>query len=71
MADSAIPEEYGLNIGRFMADHEKDWVISAGFEGRGFEARRRDSSGRGYGTRYAALTLDELAALLADAVVSS
>jgi hypothetical protein len=63
----SIAQEYGLDIGRFMADHEKQWVIKIGAEGFGFDAQRRDGNGRGTGRHYAALTLDELAKILADA----
>jgi hypothetical protein len=53
-----VAEEYGLNVGRFIHDHPA-WVITAGFEGYGYAARRREG-----GKRLAALTLDELAELI-------
>jgi hypothetical protein len=56
-------EPYELNVGRFIQDH-RDHVITAGFEGFGFTARRRDAQGRASGPAVTALTLDELAALL-------
>lgn len=58
-------EEYGLNVGRFIRDHP-DWVVVAGFEGVGYCAQRRDGHGHGAGPRVSALTLDELAAKLAE-----
>ena len=58
-------EEYGPNVGRFIEDHP-DWVVMAGFEGVGYSARRRDDRGRGAGSSESALTLDELAARLAE-----
>jgi hypothetical protein len=58
--------EYDLNVGRFLADHP-DYCLRAGFEGFGFEAQRRDEHGHCVGERYSALTLDELAAMLAKA----
>jgi hypothetical protein len=57
-------QEYGLNVGRFIADHP-GWMITAGFEGYGYAARRRDDDGRACGKRLSALTLDELHVLLA------
>jgi hypothetical protein len=62
----AMPEEYDLNVGRWMADHP-DYCLRAGFEGFGFEAQKRDPNGRPVGERCAALTLDELAVMLATA----
>ncbi len=56
--------EYGLNVGRFMADHP-DYCLRAGLEGFGFEAQKRDRYGHPVGERHSALTLDELAATLA------
>jgi hypothetical protein len=56
--------EYDLNVGRFKADHP-DYCLRAGFEGFGFEAQKRDPNGRPVGERYTALTLDELAVMLA------
>lgn len=58
--------DYDLNVGRFLADHP-DYCLRAGFEGFGYEAQKRDPNGRPAGERYTALTLDELAAMLADA----
>jgi hypothetical protein len=56
--------EYDFNVGRFIADHP-DYCLRAGSEGSGFEAQKRDRNGRPVGERYAALTLDELAVMLA------
>jgi hypothetical protein len=56
--------EYGLNVSRWKADHP-DHVLLAGPYGTGFTARRKDRWGRGRGGPVTALTLDELAALLA------
>jgi hypothetical protein len=56
--------EYDLNVRRFKADHP-DYCLRAGFEGFGFEAQKRDPNGRPVGERYTALTLDELAIMLA------
>jgi hypothetical protein len=58
--------DYDLNVGRFLADHP-DYCLRAGSEGSGFEAQKRDRHGHPVGQRYTALTLDELAALLARA----
>ena len=58
--------DYDLNVGRWMADHP-DCCLRAGFEGFGYEAQKRDLNGRPVGERYSALTLDELAVLLANA----
>jgi hypothetical protein len=58
--------EYDLNVGRFLADHPH-YCLRIGFEGFGYVAQKRDEYGHGAGERYAALTLDELAAMLADA----
>ncbi len=58
--------EYGLNVGRFIEDHA-DYIVRVGFDGFGYEAQHRDEWGHGAGERYAALTLDELAAMLAKA----
>jgi hypothetical protein len=58
--------EYDLNVGRFLADHP-DYCLRAGFEGFGYEAQKRDRHGHPAGQRYSALTLDELAAMLASA----
>jgi hypothetical protein len=62
-----VAEDYGLNIGRFIHEHP-GWLITAGFEGYGFAARRRDSDGRASGKPLSALTLDELAELIEDSV---
>jgi hypothetical protein len=61
----SIAQEYGLDIGRFMADHQGKWVIQGGFEGFGYRAQRRDGDGRGRGPWIEDLTLDELAGKLA------
>jgi hypothetical protein len=58
--------DYDLNVGRFLEDHP-GYVVKIGLEGFGYEARRRDERGYGVGGRYAALTLDELAVMLAEA----
>jgi len=58
--------EYDLNVGRWIADHP-DYCLRAGFEGLGFEAKKRGANGRPAGERYTALTLDELAVMLANA----
>jgi hypothetical protein len=58
--------EYDLNVGRWIADHP-DYCLRAGVEGFGFEAQKRDRNGRPAGERHSALTLDELAAILASA----
>jgi hypothetical protein len=58
--------DYDLDVGRFKTDHP-DYCLRAGFEGFGFEAQKRDPNGRPVGERYVALTLDELAVMLADA----
>jgi hypothetical protein len=57
---------YDLNVGRFIEDHP-DYIVRIGFDGLGYEAQHRDERGHGAGERYAALTLDELAAMLAKA----
>jgi hypothetical protein len=64
---ASIAQEYGLDIGRFMADHQSKWVVQGGFEGFGFRAQRRDGTGRGTGPWIDDLTLDGLAAKLAAA----
>jgi hypothetical protein len=56
-----VTDDYGLNVGQFLRDHPQ-WVITAGPEGSGYTARRKDALGRPGGPRYSALTLDELAA---------
>ena len=58
--------EYDLNVGRWIADHP-GYCLRAGCEGFGFEAQKRDANGRPVGERYSALTLDELAVILAKA----
>lgn len=58
--------EYDFNVGRWMADHP-DYCLRIGLEGFGYTAQRRDEHGHGVGERYAALTLDELAVMLAKA----
>ncbi len=58
--------DYDLNVGRWMADHP-DYCLRIGLEGFGYIAQRRDDQGHGVGERYSALTLDELAAMLAKA----
>jgi hypothetical protein len=58
--------DYDLNVGCWMADHP-DYCLRAGFEGFGYEAQKRDLNGRPVGERYSALTLDELAVMLAKA----
>lgn len=50
---------YGLNVGRFIADHPA-YVITAGPFGSGYAARRRDRRGE----KLTALTLDQLADLI-------
>jgi hypothetical protein len=54
---------YGDNVGRFIEDH-RNYVIKIGFDNFGYQAQRRGEDGRGVGERYAALTLDDLAAQL-------
>ncbi len=58
--------DYDLNVGRFIQDHPS-YVVRIGFDGFGYEAQHRDEWGHGVGECYAALTLDELAAMLAKA----
>jgi hypothetical protein len=58
--------DYDFNVGHWMADHP-DYCLRIGFEGFGYLAQRRDEHGRGVGGRYSALTLDELAAMVATA----
>jgi hypothetical protein len=41
--------------------------VRISFEGFGYQAQHRDEWGHGVGERYCALTLDELAAMLAEA----
>ena len=56
-------QRYGENVGRFIADHERFWIITVGPGGFGYSGWRR-IRGRGHGERYSALTLDQLAAIL-------
>lgn len=56
---------YDLNIGRFIKDHPSH-VISAAPSACGYSARRKDGDGRPTGPRLTALTLDELAAMIAE-----
>ena len=63
-------DEYDLNVGRWIADHPY-YFLRAGFEGFGFEAQKRDANGRPVGERYSALTLDELAVMLAKAAAAT
>jgi hypothetical protein len=58
--------EYDLNVGRWIADHP-GYCLRAGGEGFGFETQKRDANGRPVGERYSALTLDELAVMIAKA----
>ena len=58
--------DYGFNVGHWLADHP-DYCLRIGLEGFGYMAQRRDEHGHGAGERYSALTLDELAAMLAKA----
>lgn len=58
--------DYDLNVGHWLADHP-DYCLRIGCEGFGYMAQRRDEHGRGAGERYSALTLDELAVMLAKA----
>ena len=55
--------EYGLDVGKWIKDHP-EYLLQSGFEGLGFTARRRNEQGRAVGSPVAALTLDELAALV-------
>jgi hypothetical protein len=55
---------YGVNIGRFIAEHP-GWQVSGLLFG--YTARKRDDRGRPRGKRRSARTLDELAGKLADA----
>lgn len=57
--------EYGLNVGRFLRDHP-DHVLTEGDGGFGYRAWLKDGEGRAYGSALEALTLDELAAKLAE-----
>lgn len=57
-------EPYGLNIGRFIADHRERWVITAAPYGGGFAARWRNPAGRPRGQAFTALTLDQLSEIL-------
>jgi hypothetical protein len=61
-----VAKEYGLNIGAFIADHPNH-VISAGFEGIGYQAQRKSDRGHGVGHRWSDLTLDGLAGQLEEA----
>jgi hypothetical protein len=61
--DQVTGSEYGLDVGKWIKDHP-DYVLKSGFEGMGFTARRRNEQGRPVGGPIAALTLDELAALV-------
>jgi hypothetical protein len=54
---------YGLNVGKWIKDHP-EYLLLSGFKGQGFTARRRNEQGRAVGSPVAALTLDELAALV-------
>jgi len=54
---------WGLNIGRFIADHP-DWLIRGGSSGFGWSAQRRDACGKPRGRLLEARTLDELATLI-------
>jgi hypothetical protein len=56
--------EYGLNIGRFIVDYSRLWVITAGPYGAGYAARWRNRNGQGRGQTFTAVTLDQLAAIL-------
>lgn len=61
--DQATGLEYGLNVGKWIKDYP-DYALQAGFNAVGFSARRRNEHGRPGGAPIAALTLDELAALI-------
>jgi hypothetical protein len=64
-AESSVTDEgYGVNIGRFIADHP-GWQVSGLLFG--YTARKRDALGRPRGKRRSARTLDGLAAKLATA----
>ena len=54
---------YGLNVGKWIKNHP-EYLLLSGSDGRGFIARRRNEQGRAVGSPVAALTLDELAALV-------
>jgi hypothetical protein len=56
---------YGLNVGRFLADHRARWVVTAGPYGSGYTARWRGPDGTGRGQRFNAADLDALAVILA------
>jgi hypothetical protein len=54
---------YGLNVGKWIKNHP-EYLLLSGSDGWGFTARRRNEQGRAVGSPVAALTLDELAALV-------
>jgi hypothetical protein len=61
--DQVTGSEYGLDVGKWIKNHP-EYLLQCGFEGLGFTARRRNDQGRAVGRPVAALTLDELAALV-------
>ena len=61
--DQVTGSEYGLDVGKWIKNHP-EYLLQSGFEGLGFTARRRNEQGRAVGRPVAALTLDELAALV-------
>ena len=50
-------------MSKWIKDHP-EYLLQSGFEGLGFTATRRNEQGRAVGSPVAALTLDELAALV-------
>lgn len=56
------PNRYGLNVGQLIADYGGRWIITG--TALGYAAQRRGTSGRGFGQRLGALTLDQLAAVM-------
>ena len=54
-----MTSSYGVNVGAFEAAHPA-WKLSAGFDGAGYIARRRDAPA----VHVAASTLDELAEII-------
>ena len=53
--------EYGLNVGAFIRDHRERWVTTG--TATGYAIQWRDRHGNGRGQRFAAVTLDQLAAI--------
>ena len=59
-----ISKQYGQNVKQLLDDYGH-WVITAGFEGIGYNARRRNpKNSHGHGPPVAAMTLDGLAEVM-------